>query len=299
MILQGKCSPKVEQLESIVNDGLKSIELQLLSDTVYEDVISTMSRYPDLDVTAVHTPFGDNDWDKELNLEYITKPELYDKLYTTCKIANTLCKDSTKGVGVVIHNTLSLNQWVCMPLLFDAVSSILKSLVRTFPNIYFLIENVSWAGIDYRLTNGFLLTDTFDIVCIFRDRIGNCVYGLLDTCHWLASNKFISMLDTCTCCKSIWNKPTMWLKDILCGYNDVIKHIHLAGMKDWGITSETHGQPINTPQYNSLLYDIFSYANKDTIITVEVKETDYTDRINQRSTIDYVTKYCEKYSFTI
>lgn len=261
----------------------RSFEIQLLDNSIGDQVklVDDFSRCIPLldDIVSVHTaltrkegimPGGNCD------IGYLYEHNVMLALEDACFIANMASLNHNHKVGVVVHNSLSYEQFSKNPYFLELITDTLGSLLVKYHNIEFWIENVTPVCLEHPITfkNG-CIRDSADICRHLRQTFGNRVGTVFDTCHAITTARILQDLGL-----------DYVLPEMLQAFSGTCKEVHFANVREYGFKDGQHGcgfDPNNcqdTVKVSGLLSDWQSYF-PEALFCYEIAETDYT--VNQQT----------------
>ena len=291
MILQGKVAAVEEQIESRLKNRINTVELQLLDGDTTGSVLNVLTKYPELQVTAVHPVISSDKEYITANLNHLSYPKVLDNFVTACVVADFMGKAQKRKVAVIVHNTMAFHDYECAPVLFNNVVEALKSTQSLYTNIYFLVENVPPFSSDTHMCNGSLADDVGKLVLALRKH--NIDVGItLDLCHNTMTKRLFEKLynesELGTNVEENMKKFTLeyWFRT----YGELIKNVHISKCIGFGFSKSHHGAPIDNYDYEELqklrsLCNLYC-EDEHTLWTVEVSDNDYVNPVNQLDTIE-------------
>lgn len=285
MILQGKVAAIAKQIENKLGYGINTVELQLLPGDNADSVMEVLLKYPELTINVVHPTLGDKKGSPYVVANHLSNDGVLYNFITACVVADMISKTQKHKVGVILHNAVSARDYELTPVLFDHVVTTLKRVKEYYKGIYFLIENVTPFSAYETTSNGIMADDVVKFVKMLQAEGIEDVGITLDVCHVRMTYRFFNLMYSSTelglLSESNLNKFTLeyWLKT----YGDLIKNIHIASCIGDGILPEHHGTALDKrdkTMLQTLYYGCAKYA-PHAMWTIEVKESDYSDSINQ------------------
>ena len=276
--INAKSAPIMEQILAKVNVGFKNIEIQLIHESIlekeYEDTKTAIEKYG-IDISVVHTSLVLEPGKEviEIALNHLLNDKYYNMFCETCKYAQYIAEIESHKIKVVVHTSNSKNDWEETGLLQEKIGPKIKKVLDEYKDVTLVIENAH-AYNEKRFNSIFDMEDVSYAVKILNDIIGgNRIETLLDTCHMMINWEF-------------WNRVT---NEFLWNWDDALKKstmytslglIHLNNCYDNGL-NENHGKPFckeikkDLEELKLIMHSYSKYS--DCEITIEVRETDYTN----------------------
>lgn len=297
MIVQGKCAAVPAQIKVKLDYGIKSMELQLFPGNEVDEVIATLNEFPNLDILTVHTALDySSSFIPCVNLDSLEHPVSHMYFNRACHIAQAIATCKGHKVGVILHNDFTEHDFKMHPSTFDDVVAILQNAKTMWPDVYFMIENVTPFDGDFeQLYNGVTPKQLWNVIALFETK-GIDLYVCFDLCHNTMTKQAYEKLLAGTSLYS--EKDTIeemftyrrWFEVL----GEKIRNIHISKAIGDGLTQERHGAPLTAVDKAALaeLYTISKCYSPNAIWTVEVTDEDYTNPRNQFATYDLC-----KYSF--
>lgn len=261
----------------------RNFEIQLLgssigkSDKLIEDFDMCA---PLLDnVISVHTALTNKEGvmpGGNCDIGYLYERNVLLALDDACFIANIAGLGQNHRVGVVIHNSLSYEQFSRNPYFIMTVTETLGALLMKYPNIEFWIENVTPICNEHPITfkNG-CIADSADICNHLRQEFGDRIGTVFDTCHAITTARILEDLG--------WGYV---YTDMLKAFSGVCKEVHFANVRGYGLKQGQHGcgfdpaNPTDVVKLEGLLSNCMEYF-PNAYLCYEITETDYT--VNQQT----------------
>ena len=293
--LYAKASLDINEIKEKIRCGCDGIEYNLTEDFMtYGDVFQT--HYPkDVftlhNVEVVHVPYMANK--QMMHMEHIFQHE-DDSVIENVFCLAQYCADIWKHrVLVVIHCGLSMYDFMEYELFRKHLERRLTDLFRDYPQVDMAIENV--VAMEYkeerseppRLCNGIFL-DTTEIVKYLRERFGERVGTVLDVCHAMMTEKYMN----------IWLKEADFYPDdaehippkvdysiehYFKANQHICKLIHFNDFVKNGYM-KNHGTGFTSQKKVDALLGLYRKYQYDCPLTLEIREEDYSDCVNFRST---------------
>lgn len=210
------------------------------------------------------------------DIGYLYERNVMLALDDACFIANIAALNQSHRVGVVIHNSLSYEQFSRNPYFLMIVTETLGALLMKYPNIEFWIENVTPICKEHPITfkNG-CINDSANICKHLRQQFGNRIGAVFDTCHAITTARILQDLG----CDYVF--PGM-----LEAFSGVCKEVHFANVRGYGLKEGQHGcgfdpaNPTDVVKLEGLLSNCMEYF-PNAYLCYEITETDYI--VNQQT----------------
>lgn len=261
----------------------RNFEIQLLggsigkSDKLIEDFGMCASLLDN--VISVHTALTNKEGimpGGNCDIGYLYERNVMLALDDACFIANIAALNQSHRVGVVIHNSLSYEQFSRNPYFLMIVTETLGALLMKYPNIEFWIENVTPICKEHPITfkNG-CINDSADICKHLRQQFGDRIGAVFDTCHAITTARILQDLG----CDYVF--PGM-----LEAFSGVCKEVHFANVRGYGLKEGQHGcgfdpaNPTDVVKLEGLLSNCMEYF-PNAYLCYEITETDYI--VNQQT----------------
>lgn len=292
--INAKSAPEMEQILAKVNVGFKNLELQLVhefvSENEYRDVKKAIEEYG-IDISVVHTPLIAVEGEKlleETSLEHILQDKYYEIFCDTCKFSQYIADMKKHRIKIVIHNTLSSEEWRITNLIEEKIATKIKKVLDKYKDLDLVVENSTCVG-EKTFKSILGMEDVSFAVKELNKIIGDRSKTLLDTCHMMINWeawKRVTYNDL-TDWDNAFYKSTTYEK---------LGLIHLNNMRDNGLNKENHGTSFEKNLESDLetLKQIMSAYEKfaDCEITIEVREKDYkgipTNLIKTKEALEYL-----------
>lgn len=159
------------------------------------------------------------------DIGYLYERNVLLTLDDACFIANIAGLNQSHRVGVVIHNSLSYEQFSRNPYFLMIVTETLGALLMKYPNIEFWIENVTPICKEHPITfkNG-CINDSADICKHLRQQFGDRIGAVFGTCHAITTARILEDLG--------WDYV---FPDMLEAFSGVCKEIHFVNVRGYGL----------------------------------------------------------------
>lgn len=286
------------------NDG---IEIQLFGE-LFADSMERYKRFENVfdkslllnsNIKVIHAPLLDKTYSSmfpglpvgDITIEDMLIEPIRNLFLEICSLANYIGDNVNDTINIVFHTKYCLEDFKRNQL-FESLVNLLGFSLSTFPNIEISIENLSPICGSVKEEMFINSNHLFDNVVLCRElrrllnteRIGT----VLDICHAKMTQTILGSIYTR--CFSTDEYPTF--RNYFKNNKDVIKLIHLNTCINNGY-GKYHGLPydINNPAQKKELEEIISlYKEFDYTcpITLEVRESSYTDSVNYTMTKEAV-----------
>ena len=270
-----------------IKKGAKAIELHLDDNFVANPTHWDEEIVSNVVIDVVHAPLCNGN---DTNIERLENREI---LRQTCEFAKKIAIAQNHSVLVVCH--LGTNPKLLKQLgVYDELVQFMQNLAEEYKELEFAIENITRFKNDFRNgILGFKDVDFMSPITLAKDinhpRVGTC----LDTCHALIDIRLIehaaAYVDKEAQCKNAEYISEM--EAFFDANKDTIKLIHLSNAKTHGLDHD-HGMPFakeDSERLREILRLYYKYDYKCPI-TLEVRESDYTDAKNFEITYQTVLK---------
>lgn len=261
----------------------RNFEIQLLGGSIGQSdkLIEDFGKCAPLldNVVSVHTALTHKEGimpGGNCDIGYLYERNVLLALDDACFIANIAGLSQNHRVGVVIHNSLSYEQFSRNPYFLMTVTETLGALLMKYPNIEFWIENVTPICKEHPITfkNG-CIADSADICKHLRQKFGDRIGTVFNTCHAITTARILEDLG--------WDYV---FPDMLEAFSGVCKEVHFANVRGYGLKQGQHGcgfdpaNPIDVVKLEGLLANCVEYF-PDAYLCYEITETDYI--VNQQT----------------
>lgn len=295
MKLYAKASLDRDEIREKIRCGCDGIEYNLTEEFMIYGA-SFQDYYPEdiftaHNVEAVHVPCMANR--QMMHMEHIFQHEDYSVITNVFRLAQYCAELWDHRVLIVIHCGLSMYDFMEFELLRKVLERRLKSLLEEYPLVDMAIENV--VGMEYkpdrgdvpRLCNGIFL-DTAQIVGYLREKFGDRIGSVLDTCHAMMTEKYMS----------VWLKEADFypkeretfpekidyrIENYFRANQRICKLIHFNDFVKNGY-QENHGTGFVSQEKVDHLLALYRKYRYDCPLTLEIREDDYKNCVNFRNT---------------
>lgn len=302
--IYAKAAMNKEQIAVKKSIGCSGIEIQLLNELKKPDGWHTLEEVFNIEdfynepVSVVHAPLLTGVGD--MTIEQMADLSDCSLFYEVCRLANIFGAAHDKMITVVIHSETFLGFIGGIGETLNNIEKMIDQSLNTYEYVKIGIENVSplrdiGKGGNLHLSNNFRFDNVELVQRIRKDLMTGRVGTVLDTCHAMLADKYISCLY-----REVADRAPEDLSMNRFFYENqpVCFLIHLAGMKGSGYGKGRHGTPFRMSNpadvitCNSILslYDRYEYSCP---ITLEVEETDFSICDGYRDTKEIVDKYFE------
>ena len=261
-----------EHITDRIKRGADGIEIQLLDrkgvkKLTIEDVKENIDKFSA--VTSVHSALSDSIG--EVDIAFASE-ESNGYLYEAFEIAEFIGKHFGRHVGVVIHNTFTLNEYMNLDILSFTINMI-RTVLDRYPDTDLFIENGAPAKTHESFAEG--MAAFFEkLAGIFKFGYDKRVFFLLDTCHAMISSDFWAYANED---RNLFDTEYRKYFELFGPY---CKEIHLSDKKGAGIIKGHHGIPFekydfgSEARFDTTMHYIEKYMTNATIC-LEVPEKDY------------------------
>lgn len=266
---------------------VNKIELQILGEFLQgktpRNIANELADYTPY-VEAIHCPLYPG-W--EFNLENIESEKVKKNITDTCKLAQKIAERKMGRVYVVFHSGISVAETKSKRIWKD-ITSMFYDLVKDYPNVDFLIENLMPYKIDTK-TNTFYFRngsfhDAIEMVHQLGRMHGKERFGTtLDTAHAEV---------TCAFYKRILQEEIINIEQYFKDFRDTCKLIHLSDCIDIGLNG-LHGIAFTKEREFKMkeYIDLYHKYNYNCDIVLEVREDNYDNPINFINNYELIKKY--------
>lgn len=300
MQILAKSAADPAQIKDKLEKGCDGIEIQLLGD--FLDEKNTAQYYyqktfscAGADIQVVHMPLIKH---QDVNLELLTYPVYWKAFEKAALLSQMLAEKYHHNVVLILHNTLTLDQYQHMPALLKEIESLLEYTFSNFSQVEYAIENILPLELSAGKTplgrNGFGF-DNVDLVNYFNERFGTCnKFGtVIDTCHAMASYRMLAHIFAENHNSSL---EGLRLEDFFSKNQGLLKVIHLTNVHSMGFNPGEHGCSFEPDSELDTLFleRFFSLYQKyasGVPITIEVYEKDYLDSQSYLKTKNMIQNY--------
>ena len=300
MQILAKSAADPAQIKDKLEKGCDGIEIQLLGDFLdeknnaqyyYQKIISCAGA----DVQVVHMPLIKH---QDVNLELLTYPVYLKAFKKAVLLSQMLAEEYHHNVILILHNTLTLDQYQHMPVLLREIETLLEYACDNFPQVEYAIENILPLELPEGKTplgrNGFGF-DNVDLTSYFNERFETCnKFGtVIDTCHAMASYRMLAHILTEDHNGSL---KRLRLEDFFIKNHGLLKVIHLTNVHSMGFNPGEHGCSFEPDSELDVLFlnrffDLYYKYASGVPITIEVYEKDYLDSQSYLKTKNMIQKY--------
>lgn len=302
MEIYAKASLDAGEIREKIRCGCDGIEFNLESD-FFEKGGCFKSHYAQELFTmhpagVVHYPFlADR---QMMNMEHIFQQEDLSPVYNVFCMAQYLADIWGRRVLVVLHSSLSFFDFMGYGLFRRHLERELAQLLEKFPMADLAIENVvpmeyrEKLGESPRLCNG-TFTDIPKIVGYLRERFGNRVGSVLDTCHAAMTEKYMKAL---LIEADFWPKGAApqkldySMEHYFKANKGICKLIHFNDFTGNGYL-KNHGAGFTDQKKVDALLDLYRKYGYSCPLTLEIREENYGDCKNYRKTKAMVGRYLQ------
>ncbi|MCM1232500.1 MAG: hypothetical protein NC489_20445 [Ruminococcus flavefaciens] len=295
MKLYAKASLDINEIKEKVRCGCDGIEYNLTKEFMLYGG-SFADYYPGEifrahNVEVVHVPYMANK--QMMHMEHIFQHKDYSAITNVFCLAQYCAEIWHHRVLVVIHCGLSMYDFMEYELFREVLENRLNDLLDKYPMVDMAIENV--VAMEYkpdrkempRLCNG-LFRDIVEIVGYLRARFGERVGSVLDTCHAMMTEKYMS----------VWLKEADFypkegeefpekmdysLEKFFEANSGICKLIHFNDFTGNGYQIN-HGTAFTSQTKVDHLLGLYRKYGYDCPLTLEIREDDYENCVNFRST---------------
>lgn len=277
-----KTAPTLQEFQYVETLN-PNIEIQLLKSFIenpnsIESWFVYLTQQSTSEVQVLHSPLhqGDDiDWDDLLD------PEILAIVKQTCALGERLAQHYQRPMPVVFHFGGNVEKIKHRPMIREAYLTIIHELLADYPNVVFFLENVvivddnqARGGRRYREAD---VRTVVDFVEWLREtfKMNHRFYSVLDTCHALMSIRLLEAIGF-----------TVTLDDFFKAHQPTCGLIHLANCHRFGFGLD-HGTPFTKKDSELLqeLLDLYEDYRFDCPVTIELREDDYLDYHNYRTTL--------------
>ena len=295
MKLYAKASLDINEIREKIRCGCDGIEYNLTKEFMLHGG-SFLNYYPkDVftahNVEAVHVPCMENG--QMMHMEHIFQHKDYSAVINVFRLAQYCAEIWNHRVLVVIHCGLSMYDFMESELFRQVLESRLGALLEEYPLVDLAVENV--VAMEYkpereeipRLCNGVFL-DIVEIVGCLREKFGERIGSVLDTCHAMMTEKYMSVWlkeagfypeDGETVPKKIDYRIENYFR----ANRGICKLIHFNDFTGNGYQAN-HGTAFALQEKVDYLLGLYRKYQYDCPLTLEIREDDYENCINFRST---------------
>lgn len=291
--IQGKCAPVKEQLENLekvfreTKNSSNYFELQMVEGVSASEAVELVKEIS-LNVKQVHPIILDRPDCVTVCTSSLGIAKTFEMLEEACYVANEISLLNDDKTGVILHCDLPSNQ--SHSYAYKECRNKLKYLYDLYPNIYFCLENVTPINADCTLNNGCLPND-IKCLCDYLNDNGILTYVTLDICHARMVEVFYErVLCENDVRKSVnFREPDLSLEGWFKCLGDRIMSLHIADFYEDGNYDDNHGI-YTIPHFKQMIEDLKplleKYLDDKVALTIEVKDEDYANKINQKSAME-------------
>lgn len=285
-----KSAPEFHNIKDKLDKGFESIEIQLLSapgKQEFDSVISTNT-----DIVSVHTPLYKSGPYLDIELNYLLYPDVKNDFLKTCEFAQNLAEFQNKNIFIVFHNSFSIDDYKLLPLITNELVSFFETVIKKFPSLIFLVENVVPTSRTDIKKNGCFIEDVYSIANMFYGYFPEKFGITLDTCHLAITELEYKLLTTNNekCVEPNYFFRNFSFDYIFKNFGHLIKNVHLNNKIGFGSTFKTHGTPFKEGDEEIIFsfFDAYFKYNSDALICFEVREDNYLDSVNALNSLNFV-----------
>ncbi len=293
--LYAKASLDINEIKEKIRCGCDGLEYNLMEDfmvcgndfpTHYPGEIFTAHN-----VEAVHVPYMKNQ--QMMHMEHIFQHEDDSVITNVFRLAQYCADIWRHRVLVVIHCGLSMYDFMEYELFRKHLEERLTELFQRYSQVDMAVENV--VAMEYkeerseppRLCNGIFL-DTTEIVLYLRERFGERIGTVLDVCHAMMTEKYMNLwLKEADFYPSdpenIPPKIDYSIEHYFKVNRNICKLIHFNDFIQNGYM-KNHGTGFTSQEKVDYLLGLYRKYQYDCPLTLEIREEDYGDCVNFRST---------------
>ena len=242
-------------------------------------------------IEVVHVPCLANE--QMMHMEHIFQHRDYSAVRNVFRLAQYCAEIWGHRILVVIHCGLSMYDFMEYELFRETLEEGLGLLLEEHPLVDMAVENV--VAMEYkpdrteipRLCNGIFL-DTVGIVKYLRERFGERIGSVLDTCHAMMTEKYMSL----------WLREADFypegngevparldysIEHYFEANRQICKLIHFNDFVRNGYR-KNHGTGFTSQEKVDHLLGLYRKYRYDCPLTLEIREEDYDDCVNYRNT---------------
>lgn len=306
MKIYAKASLSVEEIEEKIRCGCDGIEYNLTSDfmTLGGDFLNNYPKevFHMHNVEVVHTPY--DNFKQMMNMERAFLHEDLSPVENVFRLAQYLADYWKHRIKVVIHSSLSMVDFMEYEILRKRMESAFSDYFREYPDVDLVIENVvpmEFKDTDHphpRLYNGVFL-DTPLMAGYFRDIFGERVGTVLDTCHAMMTEKYLSALLTAADflpegvsfdrMGKVAPEMDLSMEHYFESNAGMCKLIHFNDFVGNGY-KVNHGTSFDSQEKVDGLLKLYHDYGYDCPLTLEIREDDYSNCVNYRKTKGLIEK---------
>lgn len=293
MRIYAKASLDLPEIREKIRCGCDGIEYNLT-----EDFLTLGERfeesYPDevfslKNVEAVHVPWIRG---QMMNMEHIFQHEDLSPIENVFRLAQYCGELWKHRVLVVIHTSLSMYDFMEYETFRKRLEEELARLFERYPQADLAIENV--IPMEYkpssketpRLCNG-IFTDIPEIAGYLRERFGERVGTVLDTCHAAMTEKYMTaylkLADFLGPGADLPVQLDYSMEHYFRANQGMCKLIHFNDFVGNGYR-ENHGTGFDSQEKVDTLLELYQKYGYNCPLTLELREEDYEDCVNYRRT---------------
>lgn len=303
--IYAKAALQHSQIDVKKRIGCDGIEIQLLGELVNGRVGNyynaeqafDLDSFADEPVSVVHAPILQGVGD--MTIEQMCDVEDCKLFYETCRIAEFFGKMQSKQIIVVVHSETYLEFIGGIGDTLERIELSIQRVLDSYPHVCIGIENVSplrgiGKGGDLHLANNFKF-DNVHLAKMIREDLGTDRVGtVLDTCHAMLADKYITALY-----KEVADRPfeDLSMEAYFKENVDTIFLIHLCDIFGSGYGKGRHGVPFTneTKSKCESILNLYKRYNYNCPITLEVEETDFSVCDGYKSTKGVVNNIISKW----
>lgn len=295
MKIYAKASLDINEIREKIRCGCDGIEYNLTKEFMlfggsfrdyYPQEIFTSHN-----VEVVHVPYMANK--QMMHMEHIFQHKDHSAIINVFRLAQYCAEIWDHRVLVVVHCGLSMYDFMEFELFRQVLEERLADLFEKYPMVDMAIENV--VSMEYkpdraempRLCNG-LFMDIVEIVGYLREKFGERIGSVLDTCHAMMTEKYISALLREAdfypkAGEALPEKIDYSIENYFRANSGICKLIHFNDFVGNGY-QKNHGTSFTSQTKVDYLLGLYRKYQYDCPLTLEIREEDYENCVNFRST---------------
>ena len=220
----------------------KHFEIQLLSGD--EVLLSNEDRVREIimkipDVVSVHSRLTHDNVtlpNGNVDIKFLEYAPVREALIEACSLADMCAKRYNHPIGIVVHNSLSYDEFIKIPSIKDTIVDFLDAILNKVDSrVELWIENVTLIKVEDRVIfrNG-THSDTSDIALYLNSVFGGRVFTVFDTCHAMTTARILNAV-------GLGNVAGSVLTETLRAFSRNCKEVHLSNVINYGFNKGEHG----------------------------------------------------------
>jgi hypothetical protein len=290
MKIIAKASLDIGEIKEKIRCGCDGLEYNLTSD--FMDLGGDfLHNYPtDVfhmhNVEVVHTPYDHSS--QMMNMERIFQHEDLSPIENVFRLAQYCAEYWKHRVLVVLHCSIAMTDFLEFEIFRKRLEQALAAYFEDYPQVDLVLENV--VPMEYRRTayphprlyNGIFL-DTPLIAGYLHERFGNRIGTVLDTCHAMMTEKYMTALLKEADFEADLPEIDFSMEHYFRSNADLCRLIHFNDLTGNGFR-KNHGTGFTSQEKVDGILDLYRKYHYACPLTIEIREDDYRNCVNYRKT---------------